>query len=90
MATNEQMKMEFAYFGEVWTFFKKYYEVEQSDEFWESVIAEAAAINQKYQCPLCKDLILAVLNELERKSKMPQNATKCHIKKSLASKPSNT
>lgn len=70
MATNEQMKTEFSYFGEVWTFFKKYYYVGNTDEFWESVIEEAAAINQKYRCPLCKDLVLAVLNELERKSKM--------------------
>lgn len=70
MATNEQMKTEFSYFGEVWTFFKKYYYVGNTDEFWESVVEEAAAINQKYCCPLCKDLILAVLNELERKSNM--------------------
>lgn len=65
MAINKQMKTEFAYFGEVWTFFKKYYYVENTDAFWESVVAEAAAIHQKYHCPLCKDLILAILNELE-------------------------
>ncbi len=75
MATNEQMKTEFSYFGEVWTFFKKYYCVESTEEFWEAVMADAAAINEKYRCSLCKDLILAVLNELERKSKMKQNAT---------------
>ena len=69
MATNEQMKTEFSYFAEVWTFFKRYYYVESTEEFWEAVIAEAAAINEKYCCPLCKDLVLAVFNKLERKSK---------------------
>ncbi len=75
MATNEQMKTEFSYFGEVWTFFKKYYEVRQSDD-WEVVVADAAAINQKYHCPLCKDLILAILDELERRSKINEEVTR--------------
>ena len=70
MATKEQMKTEFAYFGEVWTFFKKYYDVQQgNDDYWAAVVEEASAINQKYNCELCKDLILAVLDELERKGK---------------------
>lgn len=69
VATNEEMKTEFAYFGEVWTLFKKYYHVQQEDSYWEKLIEEAGAINQKYQCELCKDLILAVVNELERKEK---------------------
>lgn len=70
MATKEQMKTEFAYFGEVWTFFKKYYDVQQeNDDYWAAVVEEASAINQKYNCELCKDLILAVLYELERKGK---------------------
>jgi hypothetical protein len=67
LATNEEMKTEFAYFGEVWSLFKKYYHVQQEDSYWEKLIKEAGAINQKYQCELCKDLILAVMNELERK-----------------------
>ena len=76
MATNEQMKTEISFFGEVWTFFKKYYYVENTDEFWESVIEKATAINQKYRCPLCKDLILAVLNELERKSNINEEVAR--------------
>lgn len=59
MATNEEMKIEFAYFGEVWSLFKKYYHVQQEDSYWEKLIKEAGAINQ--------NLILAVMNELERK-----------------------
>lgn len=69
MATNEQMKTEFAFFGEVWTFFKKYYEVRQSDEYWEAVIGQLNEIYKKYHCELCKALLLAVLDELDRKSR---------------------
>lgn len=69
MATNEQMKMEFALFGEIWTFFKKHYHVRQDDEFWETAIAECSAINDKYNCELCKDLLVAVMNELDRKGR---------------------
>lgn len=69
MVTNAEIKTEFAYFGEVWTLFKKYYDVQQEDSYWEKLIEEAGAINQKYQCELCKDLLLAVVNELERKGK---------------------
>ena len=70
MATNEQMKTEFSFFGEVWTLFKKYYEVQDSDSYWDSLIAEADAVAKKYQNnKLCCDLILAVMSALERKSK---------------------
>lgn len=69
LATNEEMKTEFAYFGEIWKLFKKYYYVRQEYSYWERLIEDAGAINQKYQCELCKDLILAVVNELERKEK---------------------
>lgn len=66
-ATNKEMSTEFQYFGEVWTFFKKYYHVRPDDDYWDAVIEEAGAINQKYQCELCKDLILAIVDELDRK-----------------------
>ncbi|MDO4943125.1 MAG: hypothetical protein Q4E73_09875 [Lachnospiraceae bacterium] len=74
MATNAEMKTEFSYFGEIWTFFKKYYDVQRSDEYWDAVLEEAGRIGQKYQCELCKDLILAILDELERKGKAQDKA----------------
>lgn len=69
-ATNKEMATEFQYFGEVWTFFKKYYHVRPDDDYWEAVVAEGGAIAQKYNnLPLCKDLVLAVIDELWRKEK---------------------
>lgn len=70
MATNEQMKKEFSFFGEVWTFFKRYYVVQEGDEYWKAVVDEARNITEKYHNDkLCCDLVVAVLSELERKSK---------------------
>lgn len=70
MATKEQMKVEFSYFGDVWNFFKKYYEVRPDDDYWDAVVSEGGAIVQKYSnLPLCKDLVLAVIDELGRKEK---------------------
>lgn len=67
MATNKQMRTEFALFSEVWVFFKKYYCAKQNDECWKAIIQEAREIERKYPCRLCKDLLLAVMDELERR-----------------------
>ena len=53
---------------------------QNKDEYWETLIAEADAIAKKHQNnKLCRDLILADISELDRKSKdiqkMQQNAT---------------
>lgn len=67
MATKEQMKTEFAYFSEAWTIFKKYYEVREDNTYWDSVFEEFIIIMKKYDCPLCDAIVLAILDELDRK-----------------------
>ena len=51
--------------------------MQQSDEYWESVVDESGQIAKKYDnAKLAIALLLAAIDELERKSKeMPQNAT---------------
>ena len=67
-ATNKEMSTEFQYFGEIWALFKKFYHVRPDDEYWEAVVEEGNAIVQKYNnLPLCRNLVLAVIGELERK-----------------------
>ena len=74
-ATNEEMSIEFAYFSEVWSFFKKYYHAHPGDDYWDAVLEETSAIVQKYNnLPLCKDLVLAVVMELERKRKVMESS----------------
>lgn len=67
MATNQEMKIEFNFFRDVWNFFKKFYDVQDTENFWESAVNEAAEISEKYNCQLCKALLIAVAEELQRK-----------------------
>lgn len=64
MATNEEMKLEYNIMGETWKFFKKYYGTSPD---WELVMEEAREIGNKYNSKLCNDILVAYVNELERK-----------------------
>lgn len=80
MTTDEELKTVYGMFTDAWKFYKKYADVQQSDKYWEALITEADTIVKKYQNDkLCRDLIIAAMSELERKSKeiqkMPQNDT---------------
>ena len=69
-ATNNGLSTQSKYLGAVWKCCKKYYHVRPDDDYWEAVVEESSAIVQKYNnLPLCKDLVLAVIGELERKEK---------------------
>lgn len=80
MVTDEELKKVYGMFTDAWKFYKKYADVQQSDEYWEAVVDESGQIAKKYDnAKLAIALILAAVEELERKSKeiqkMPQNAT---------------
>lgn len=67
--TNAEMPKEAAAFGEVYCFYQKYFKVENTDEYWEAVVKESSEINKKHNMPICKELLLAVLKEFERRSR---------------------
>ncbi len=77
MVTDEELKKVYGMFTDAWKFYKKYADVQQSDEYWEAVVDESGQIAKKYDnAKLAIALILAAIDELERKSKeMKQNAT---------------
>ena len=77
MVTDEELKTVWGMFTDAWKFYKKYADVQQSDEYWEAVVDESGQIAKKYgNAKLAIALILAAVEELERKSKeMKQNAT---------------
>lgn len=77
MVTDEELKTVWGMFTDAWKFYKKYADVQQSDEYWEAVVDESGQIAKKYDnAKLAIALILAAIEELERKSKkMKQNAT---------------
>lgn len=70
MVTDAELKTVWGMFTDAWRFYKKYADVQQADEYWEAMVDGADVIAKKYQNnKLCCDLILAVVDELERKSK---------------------
>ena len=80
MVTDEELKKVYGMFTDAWKFYKKYADVQQSDEHWESVVDEYGQIAKKYDnAKLAIALLLVAIDELERKSKeiqkMPQNDT---------------
>lgn len=80
MVTDEELKKVYGMFTDAWKFYKKYADVQQSDEYWEAVVDESGQIAKKYgNAKLAIALILSAVEELERKSKeiqkMPQNDT---------------
>ncbi len=72
MATGyrQQMPTEFQFFADCWNFFGRFHEAKNSDEYWEAVVSESAEINERYKSPLCKDLLVAIMRELQRKGKV--------------------
>ena len=61
-------------YNDVWLFFKNYYGVKQDDEeSWDKLIKEGDGLCKKYNNgTFVRELVLAVINELERLSKEVQ------------------
>ena len=58
------------FFQEYWKFVQKYYIPEDTDEWWEEVDSESKKLKKKYgNTQFVRDLIMAHMNKLERKSK---------------------
>ena len=64
---RQQMPTEFQFFADCWNFFGRFYEVSNSGEYWEAAVSASTEINERYKSPLCKDLLVAIMKELQRK-----------------------
>ena len=54
---------------EVWNLYKKYAVRKLSEKELESLVLEASSIHKKYKYPFTKEIMIAVVNELERSVK---------------------
>lgn len=71
---NSDVQKIFSFMGELWNFMKKYYIPEEADAYWESLIADAAALGHRYDDDrLAVHLINAYLDYLEEKQKGLKN-----------------
>ena len=64
-------------YADIWNLHKKYADVQESDQFWDSVISEGSSVYNKYadkpEGEFAKQLMLCVIDELERVYRRDQN-----------------
>lgn len=74
MASNEELKQVYNMFTDTWRFYKKYADVKDTDEYWKAAVDECIAVSKKYgEHKLIVSLVLAVIDEFERKVKELRN-----------------
>ena len=66
-ATNNEIRIEYDLFADIWKLFKSYYHKAKDKDFWSVIMNEAREIEKKYNSSLCNDLLVAVIMELENK-----------------------
>lgn len=56
-----------AFMPHFWNWTKKYYLPEEPDEWWQEMIAEGNLLVDTYQDPLCREMVVAVMEDMERR-----------------------
>jgi hypothetical protein len=59
---------EWMMFMDYWALCQKYWDPDDNDDYWESVVKETDVFYRKYNSEFAKSLALTLVNELERKS----------------------
>lgn len=60
---------EFEMFRDYWKILEENWGFEDSEAYWNKVIEDTDAFYRKYETEFSKELVLALINELERKAK---------------------
>lgn len=63
-----QSKNYYAMFSDVWRFFRKHFKPKNNTE-WDALMEAAGKLHKEYNSKLCEDLLLCVLDEIQRISK---------------------
>lgn len=70
MVSDEELRRIYNLFTDCWRYFKKYADVRDEEIYWENVVSESGELSKKYNNDkFAIALILAVVNEFERKAK---------------------
>ena len=66
---------EFVFFKDLWNFFQEFYDPEDSDVYWDSVYEAHKSLVEKYKdYPMCRRMLVCVVDELERKHHEKENS----------------
>ena len=60
---------EWMMFMDYWALCQKYWDPDDNDDYWESVVKETDVFYRKYNSEFAKSLALTLVNELERNSR---------------------
>lgn len=67
--TETELRQDYEMFTDLWRFYKRFCESSIADEYWEAVDQEANALREKHGSKLCNRLLLAVVDEFERRER---------------------
>ena len=67
--TDTELKQRHEIVQAAWQLLKSHSDIQDTDEYWEQLVNEATEIYEKYKTQFAKDMMIAVLNELERERK---------------------
>lgn len=73
-AKNSELPEQFRFCGDIWNFYKKYYHIENTDAYWGAMVEESTELHEKYPSRLCKEIILDILDDFDRRLKEEKNA----------------
>ena len=65
----EKGSREFAFFADFWKMVQKYYLPEDTDEYWDNLIAEAAQLKKKYDGDFYHYMIQGFMSYAEKANK---------------------
>ncbi len=75
--SNEELKRIYDGFTATWRLFKKYADIRDTDEYWESLIDEAGETAKQFDNDkFIRNLVMAVMDEIERRAKEMRNDAK--------------
>lgn len=66
---TEDIAIEQSFFGELWGFRKKYYNADDSEEYWGSLINAAEGISKKYGNNYLDQMLLVCIDDIEDRFK---------------------
>lgn len=70
MVSDEELRRVYNLFTDCWRYFKKYVDMSDEDIYWENAVSESGELSKKYNNDkFAIALILAVVDEFERKAK---------------------
>lgn len=62
-----QNDMEFKIMMDCWKLYQKYYIPEVKESYWDDLIDEVHEIDRKYNSELCRKILLAYVDDIERR-----------------------